>query len=159
VHHGIAQHNLYIIWRGRKSALVHHGLLIQYIPYTSIIPIQLLTAGAHFCTEQKSGKFQGVMQATTPIGTLRTSTRRSGVSLYTSGSFLMSIAFCNKYETPMTSPLAASSGFPCSNTRSSANSSTLAENTSDTFCIAAFRSERDLVRQLWKAECAASTAL
>mmetsp|Transcript_18970 Transcript_18970/g.44926 ORF Transcript_18970/g.44926 Transcript_18970/m.44926 type:complete len:233 (-) Transcript_18970:194-892(-) len=105
---------------------------------TTVLPRTI--AGAHFCTEQKRGKFHGVMHATTPIGTLRTSTLRSSVSLYTSGSLTMAAAFWSRKEQPATSPLAAARGLPCSRTSSSASSSAWACKISSTFRMAALRS-------------------
>ena len=79
--------------------------------------------GASLFIRRMSGKFHGVMEATTPSGARYSTTRFSGVSRMTFGSSFMSTNAFSVNTEPMTSKAAWSRGLPCSAVSSFANSS------------------------------------
>ena len=87
---------------------------------TSVFPAS--SAGAIFHTPSSSGKFHGVIAATTPSGRRRTSVRFSGVSDITSTGIWRPAVTWNQTAAPNTSPIASFIGLPCSRTSTGAMS-------------------------------------
>ena len=98
---------------------------------TRVLPAS--RAGAIFQKARMSGKFHGVMAATTPTGRRTTSTRASASSWMTWGGVSRLAKYWHQMAAAKTSMLASASGLPCSAVRIGASSAAEASSTSAIF--------------------------
>ncbi len=87
---------------------------------TTVLPAS--SAGAIFHTASISGKFQGVIAATTPSGRRWISMRRCASSWIVSTGICSDAVYWNQIAAPNTSCIALSTGLPCSWDKSGASS-------------------------------------
>jgi hypothetical protein len=116
------------------------------------------SAGPIFHDARISGKFHGVMAATTPIGLRTTSALAKSSSWMISGCIFTSAKYLSHTPAPNTSSVARAKGFPCSRVRIPPSSSALANNLLAASRRAALRTPSSSFQSIWALAAAPNAA-